>query len=315
MHPDPVTQGSPSVFVVVLNWNGWRDSVPCVESIRESSYPNITIVLVDNGSTDDSVSQIRKTFPDLVVLEMARNLGYAAGNNCGIRYSLEQSADYVLILNNDTVVPKDSIQELVEYAERTPGAALIGPGISDLTTGEFLDLPMAERISLGSIVLTKSPVQRIIRRTRFYRKYFYLGSAPHEVYAIHGSAMLFRRSTLERIGMFDEETFIYWEEFILAEKLRKAGMQTYVVPSIRIIHKGNASISKIGAFRFLENMKSEKYFFDKYLELPFHSRLVINTVRAIGYFGRAVVQADYRKNLPAFVRLLFNSGRDGTGRR
>lgn len=302
--------GKPTLFVIVLNWNGWKDSVPCLESLKKVIYPAVKIVVVDNGSTDDSVKHLRDSFPDVPVLETGKNLGFAGGNNHGIRYALEHGADYVFVLNNDTIVPEDAIGRLVEFAEQNPDAALIGPEISDASTGEFLDMPMLHRISVWSILLTKSPAQRMIRRRRIYRRLFYDGPSPRKVYAIHGSAMLFRRSTLLKIGLFDERTFIYWEEFIMAEKLRQAELTTYVLPSARVWHKGSASISKIGASRFLENMKSEKYFFDKYLELPFTSRVAINAVRFIGYMGRTLAQKDYRKNLPNFVRLLFSNGRN-----
>lgn len=308
--PGELTEkGKPAVFVVVLNWNGWKDSIPCLESLEKVSYPNTKVVVVDNGSTDDSVRRLRDSFPEMPVLETGKNLGFAAGNNHGIRYALEHGADYVLVLNNDTIVPEVTISRLVEFAQQTSDAALIGPEISDASTGEFLDMPMLHRINLWSILFTKSPIQRMIRRNRLYARFFYNGSSPHKVYAIHGSAMLFRRSTLFKIGLFDEQTFIYWEEFIIAEKLRQAGLHTYVLPSVRVWHKGNASISKIGASRFLENMKSEKYFFEKYLGLPFTSRMVINVVRVFGYMGRTLAQKDYRKNFPGFVRLLFKNDR------
>lgn len=300
-----IPQSGPLVFVVVLNWNGWKDSIPCIQSIQKSSYLNTQIVVVDNGSTDDSVDRIRQSLPDITILETGTNLGFATGNNHGIRYALGRGADYILVLNNDTIVPEDSILKLVEFAEATPDAALIGPAISDSVTGEFLDLPMLNPISVWSILLTKSPIQRIIRHTRLYRRFFYLGTTPHVVYAVHGSAMMFRTTTIQKVGMFDEETFIYWEEFILAEKMRATGLLTYIVPSINILHKGGASISKIGAFKFLENVKSEKYFFEKYLSLPFTHRLAIKTIRFVGYMGRAALWSDYRRQLPKFFRLLF----------
>ncbi len=305
--PDNSTPGtSPSVFVIVLNWNGWEDTIPCLKSLQDADYRNLQIVVVDNGSTDESVETIRLNVPGIPILETGRNLGFAGGNNFGIRYALENGADYVLVLNNDTIVPRDAITRLIDFAEKTPDAALIGPEISDAVTGEFLDLPMLDRINVWSILLTKSPIQRLIRGRNLYKRFFYRASVPGRVYSIFGCAMLFRESTLRHIEMFDEKTFIYWEEFIIAERLRRTGLQTYVVPGVKIIHKGNASISKIGAFKFLENMKSEEYFFRNYLALPFAHRFAINTVRFTGYMGRSVVHRDYRKHMAEFLRLLFN---------
>lgn len=296
---------SPCVHVVVLNWNGWEDTVACVKSLEKSSYSNLETLIVDNASVDNSVEMLRKSFPHLVILTSDRNLGFAGGNNLGIRYALEHGADYVFVLNNDTLVTDDCIPKLVAFAEGHPDAALIGPKICDVTTGRFLDLPMSRRVKLSTILLTKSPVKRLIDRTPIYRKYFYRGDMPAVVYSVHGSAMMLRASALREIGLFDERTFIYWEEFIVAEKLKTRNLLTYVVPDARLWHKGSSSISRIGVKKFMENVKSEKYFFTTYLRLPRLSLWTIYLVRLIGYSGRSLIDEDYRKNFPAFIRLLF----------
>src|SRR3954453_12196768 len=93
----------PLIIIVVLNWNGCADTIECLESVRALDYPNFRTVLVDNGSTDRTVVATRQHFPDVHIIQNGRNLGYAAGNNVGIRYALRQGADYILILNNDTI--------------------------------------------------------------------------------------------------------------------------------------------------------------------------------------------------------------------
>ena len=87
------------VFIIVLNWNGKKDTLECLESVRKIDYPNFDAIVVDNGSSDDSVEAIQKEFPEVKVLETGKNLGYAAGNNAGIRYALKHQADHILLLN------------------------------------------------------------------------------------------------------------------------------------------------------------------------------------------------------------------------
>src|SRR5215469_13023071 len=94
----------PRVYIVVLNWNGWQDTLKCVRSLDSMEYRNWHAVIVDNGSTDDSVKRLREVCSEVLLLETHKNLGFAAGNNAGIRRALENGADYVFVLNNDTTV-------------------------------------------------------------------------------------------------------------------------------------------------------------------------------------------------------------------
>jgi GT2 family glycosyltransferase len=96
--------GMVKVFVIILNWNGYKDTLECLRSVDKIDYPKFETVVVDNASTDGSVEAIRKRFPHVTLLENGQNLGYAAGNNVGIRHALANGAGYILLLNNDTVV-------------------------------------------------------------------------------------------------------------------------------------------------------------------------------------------------------------------
>src|SRR5689334_13312211 len=124
--PEPM---SPSVSVVLLNWNGWKDTIPCVESLRQLGYANVQIVVVDNASTDESEERIRAACPDVTLLQSGANRGFAGGNNVGIRYALEHSADYVWLLNNDTLVRPNTLSALVARAESDPRIGFVGSKI------------------------------------------------------------------------------------------------------------------------------------------------------------------------------------------
>src|SRR4051812_1606009 len=98
--------------VIILNWNGKNDTLACLESLQQTTGPAFNIVVVDNGSSDDSVTAIRDRFPQIALLQTGENLGYAGGNNVGIEYALAQKADLLLLLNNDTIVEPTFIPAL-----------------------------------------------------------------------------------------------------------------------------------------------------------------------------------------------------------
>ncbi|MCX7596938.1 MAG: glycosyltransferase family 2 protein, partial [Fischerella sp.] len=114
------------VFVILLNWNGWQDTVKCIVSLKGLSYPNYEIVVLDNASTNDSVEQIRAAHPDVTLIETGANLGFAGGNNVGIRYALEHGAEYIWLLNNDTIVDANALSAMVTKAESDPKIGLVG---------------------------------------------------------------------------------------------------------------------------------------------------------------------------------------------
>ena len=117
----------PRVGIIILNWNGKADTVECLHSLRKIDYPNYQVIVVDNGSTDDSVQTFRDQFPEIIVLPQTENLGFAEGSNCGIEYALAAGCDYVLLLNNDTVVAPDFLTELIAVGEHYPEIGMLSP--------------------------------------------------------------------------------------------------------------------------------------------------------------------------------------------
>lgn len=117
---------TPGVWCVIVNWNGWADTLDCLASLRTQTYGNLTAVVVDNGSTNDSVERIRSAFPEVKVIETGKNLGFPTGCNVGIRAALEANAEFVWLLNNDTVCPPDTLDKLMRRATTHPEAGLVG---------------------------------------------------------------------------------------------------------------------------------------------------------------------------------------------
>lgn len=336
---------TPNVSVIVLNWNGWRDTQLCLQSLLDTGYPALQIVVCDNASDDNSVEKIRawileqqSRYADtdkpliftegdprrdcqevvpraesnqwcgvhLVLIQTGSNLGFARGNNVGIRHALASGAGYVFVLNNDTHVQANCISKLVEFGEKNSQLALMGPKVLDEGSMQYTQWPVAQRLGFREILLVLSPLRRLITRTNLFRKFFYFQDRPGIVYAVPGSAMMFKAGFLKEIGFFDETTFLYWEEFIIAEKLQQRNLLTFLVPDAVVWHKQSASIAKIGARKFIENVRSERYFVNQYLALTLWEKAVLNAVRFFAYVTRAIVDESYRKNWTLFIRAFLN---------
>jgi GT2 family glycosyltransferase len=144
----------PQIWCVVLNWNGASMTIECLTALKTSTYPNLKVMVVDNGSTDDSVSRIKVAYPEILLLQNEKNLGFAGGNKVGIRYALQRGADYVWLLNNDTQPAADALSALVAKAS---SADRIGAVASICY---YADAP-SRVASLGRIA--RQPVDRLFR--------------------------------------------------------------------------------------------------------------------------------------------------------
>ncbi|HIP87591.1 MAG TPA: glycosyltransferase family 2 protein, partial [Anaerolineales bacterium] len=181
----------PRVTAIVVNWNGLEDTIACLASLAEVDYPSLEVVVVDNGSTDGSPALLRQRFPRLALLETGENLGYAGGNNVGVRYVLERGADYVLLLNNDTEVAPGFLRRLVEVAEADPRVGVVGPTIY------YYDRPDVVWSAGGAIDWRRGRAWMMGLDERDRGQF---GTAPREVNFVTGCAMMVRRETVERAG-------------------------------------------------------------------------------------------------------------------
>jgi len=219
---------APHVLIVVLNWNGLADTLACLESMRRLEYPAYEVLVVDNGSSDGSPAAIRERFPDVTLIETGENLGFAGGNNVGIRHALEIGADYVLLLNNDTEVSPDFLSRLVEAAEADSQVGMAGPTIY------YYDRPEVIWSAGGEIDWRRGCTRMVGLDERDDGQF---GGAPREVDFITGCAVLVRATALRQAGLLDERFFMYYEEVEWCVRTRRAGFRIVHVPQAHIWHK------------------------------------------------------------------------------
>ena len=220
---------SSSVFIVVLNWNQPDDTVECIRSLLKLDYPDYHITLVDNGSTDDSVRRFRRAFDETVELLVNReNLGFSAGNNVGIRHAIENGADYIILLNNDTVVKdRNLIMVLVEAFRNDPTIGLACPTI--LYYGD----PSVPWYAGATYSLWKGGGKHI--------QHFRHASTPIDAGYATGCCVIASRTVIERIGLLDEAFFLYQEDVDWSLRAKKAGYRVVYVPATTILHKVSQS--------------------------------------------------------------------------
>lgn len=220
------------VIVLILNWNKPDDTIECIESCQKIDYDNYEILLVDNLSDDDSIPRIKACFPRLNILIAPGNLGYAGGNNLGIRQALSMGADYILLLNNDTTVDKNVLSELIVAVKSLPEAGIIAPKVL------YYDDP-------GVINSLGTDIDWFRLRPKVgdcNQKDNASLSVPIQRSVLLGCGLFLPAKTLRRVGLMEDKFFIFHEEADWCYRCLRAGLKNWVVPSAVIYHKASKTM-------------------------------------------------------------------------
>lgn len=218
---------NPLVIAVTVNWKRAEDTLDCLRSLAAQTYPNLRLLAVDNASGDGSVERIRAACPQVELLEMASNLGFAGGYNAGIRRALEQGADYVFIINNDATAHPQAVERLVEQAA---GAGMLAPLIY------YASHP--DRVWSAGGWVSRWNLEVSFLADSLSRRYPDGRLPPAiELDFITGCALLLPRQTAESVGLFDEGYWMYYEDFDLSVRVRRAGFSIRLVPAAHVWHK------------------------------------------------------------------------------
>lgn len=220
----------PLVSILILNWNGKAHLINCLKSLASLTYPRHEVVVVDNGSNDGSVAYMRKHFPGVIVVANSEDFGFAKGNNVGIPHT---SGKYVILLNNDTLVDPGFIEPLVARAESDNRIAVVQPKIV-FAKNKLLQSGCSYLTATGFLYYTgfsKDPDDP---------KY----NTPGQMYSGNGSCMLIRRSVIDRIGLFDETYFSYFEETDFCHRAWLSGWTIWYEPKGTIFHFGGMDNSR-----------------------------------------------------------------------
>ncbi|MDO8557620.1 MAG: glycosyltransferase family 2 protein [bacterium] len=232
---------TPKVSIIIVNWNGWQDTIECLRSLEEVEYKNFSVTVVDNGSADESLKkfgELRITDYGLRIIQNDENLGFSGGNNVGIKKALEDGADYILLLNNDTLVEPDFLEKLVEVAESDPHIGIVGPKIY------FANTAGGNRIWFGGGKLnwlktrgSHTDYEKIDASNKPSAISYQL----YDVDYITGCCLLIKRAVIERIGLLSEDFFLYYEDVDWCLKAGKKEFRIVYAPAAFIWHKVSRS--------------------------------------------------------------------------
>ena len=270
---------NPKVAIIILNWNGWEDTVECLESLYQITYPNYDVIVVDNSSQNESIEKIKEycegkikveskffeyssenkpikiieytrkeaeggkereleSFPfskKLILIENENNYGFSEGNNIGIGYALERGADYAFLLNNDTVVDAEFLNELIKVGEADKEIGILSPMIYYYYNPNKIQFGGKEKLNLyigkttASKLAKKEVKQEVIIDTEI----------------VSGAAMLIKRETFKEIGLLPTEYFLGWEDYDYCIKTSRGGLKLVCVPKAKIWHKGGRTFSNM----------------------------------------------------------------------
>lgn len=219
----------PPVSVIVANWNGKPWLSPCLDSLRGQRYENFKPILVDNGSTDGSVDFVRRRYPEVQVMALPVNVGFAAANNEALK---KVDTPYAALLNNDAVADARWLSELVSALERHPGAGFAASRML------FLDQP--DRVDRAGDAYTTAGAALLRGRGAASRDY----AREEWVFGACAGAALYRVAMLRDIGLFDEDFFILYEDVDLSFRAQLRGYRCLFVPGAVVYHGGASTIGR-----------------------------------------------------------------------
>lgn len=240
------------VSIIILNWNGLSHLSDCLESLKKQTFKNFECILVDNGSTDGSVEFLRSEHKWLKLLVLEKNLGFAEGNLVGYQAS---SGDYIVTLNNDTIVEPNWLEELVKTADSNPSAGMVGCRICSNQNHNLID-------SLGVKICIDGMSRGAFRGKLFSR----LESKPSEILLPSACAALYKREMLEQTGFFDKSFFAYCEDTDLGLRGRLAGWKSVLAVNSVVYHKYSATAGSFSPFKLY--LVERNHYWSNFKNLP-----------------------------------------------
>jgi GT2 family glycosyltransferase len=276
--------------IVILNYLTYEKTIDCVESIIHTATVDYRIYIVDNGSSNNAYEKLSRTYQGdnrIDVISTGENLGYARGNNIAIRKALEDGCEYALISNNDILYEPDTIDTLHKKIADN-NCFMVGPRI------------MKPDHSLQETAYTKLPgfwdyvLHDTFLGVWFKRKNF-MPAKDTNVKWLHGSCFIVDIRLFHQIGLFDENTFLYYEEYIVAQKAIRSDYQLLFTPEVSVLHFHGATTKKISVFAVIENVKSEMYYLRKYARWNVFRRFLIWILRNIFIDLRLIKHREWRQ--------------------
>lgn len=227
------------VCIVILNYNNFEDTIECVQSLRSAiNSEKYKIVIVDNASTNDSVSKLNNILSPIEIIVSSENRGYAHGNNIGIKYAEQAGYEYICILNNDTIIDVDFIETCKNELKNSAQVAFVSPALVEYKDNNLIQSTGGDIfINKGIVTLKNHGARRIELPPKIESDY------------IGGACIMFRTSILKNIGYIPENYFLFFEETEWCYKAQKMGYKNICLTDSYIYHKGSVSIKSVSGLQ------------------------------------------------------------------
>ncbi|NCT55867.1 glycosyltransferase family 2 protein [bacterium] len=260
------------ISVIIVNYNGLKWLKGCLDSLKVQTYKDFEIIFVDNASTDGSVAYVKKNYPKVKVLVNKENYGFAKGNNIGYKAS---SGEYIVLLNNDTYVEKDYLKNFIKVFKEYPKCGIAQSKIVLMDDPSKLD--SAGSFWTGTAFLYHEGYQQGAEVQKY--------NNPYKVFSVKGASMLIKKEVIEKVGLFDEDFWCYYEETDFCHRAWMNGYESWYYPTALCYHKGGSTSSQFNneviQYHNIKNKLSSFYknfstwnFLKYFLLLNFYSLLI-----------------------------------------
>ncbi len=280
------------ISVIIVNWNTKKLLEACLRSIVEKigeigKVGDFTyeVIIVDNGSEDGSQKMVKTKFPKVRLFENSQNLGFSKANNQGIKIA---KGKYIFLLNSDTFFVENTLQKLIEHADKTENLGALGPMLLNedkspqQSVGFFPNLP---QVFWWMSFIDDLPFGSILRPYHVDHDSFYRND--QKVDWITGAAMFIPKSVIEKVGLLDEKIFMYGEDVDWCYRIKNAGFKIFYSPTTKLVHIGRGSAKKVSKNAILGEYKGLIYFYKKHKSTL--SLQVLKSLLKIGAIGRILV--------------------------
>jgi GT2 family glycosyltransferase len=243
----------PKVFIVLVNWNDYSNTIECVSSCKSIAYPNFDIIVVDNGSTDDSLRQLQLYCPEIVLIPLKDNFGFAYACNVGIKHVFNNNGHYVWLLNNDTTVDPMALTEMLHVFDSDPTIGMVGSKILNYQQPHVIEF------AGGLVSLSDGQTQHVgVGETdagQFDRT--------TETQYITGCSILTSKPVVEKIGYMTEDYFLYYEDADWCVRARSGGFILAIAPQSKVYHKVSSSAVKVSGAMVYYMIRNRLYFLER----------------------------------------------------
>lgn len=305
------------IAFIILNYNTWEMTIKCVDSIFHTCKQDYKIYIVDNGSPNESYPRLNEQYRnnEKVMVIQSENYGYARGNNTGIRQAIQEGHKIITVTNNDVIFLEDSIEQMVTFLEENKDASVVAPYILS-PEGELHNLPYLKPANNLDYLFYHTRFNKFLSKEKKLKQELeYLlpvsaiGSEPIEIYKFSGCCFMAKSEMLKEIGLFDENTFLYYEEDIISKKMHEKDYKSYYLPTAKIVHHHGLTTGKDNIFVDTEMLKSEMYFLAKYNRMNTLGLLYVYMDRALTALLK-MMRKQYKtssyKELVGFLRQTWN---------